>query len=93
MQCVVLKEIADMKGKTIAQICLRWAYEQGVSFVKKGFDKTRMEENFNIFYWKLGPKELQKITQIPQQKGWLALDFIADNNPYKCIIELLDGEI
>ncbi|GMY18118.1 non-functional NADPH-dependent codeinone reductase 2 [Fagus crenata] len=93
MECDVLKEIADAKGKTIAQVCLRWAYEQGVSFVMKSFNKTRIEENLDIFEWKLSPEELQKINQIPQPRGNPALEFIADNGPYKSVIELWDGEI
>ncbi|GMY18116.1 non-functional NADPH-dependent codeinone reductase 2-like [Fagus crenata] len=93
MECDVLKEIADAKGKTIAQVCLRWAYEQGVSFVVKSFNKTRIEENLDMFEWKLSPEELQKINQIPQQRGFPALEFIADNGPYKSVTELWDGEI
>ncbi len=75
------------------KVCLRWAYEQGVSFVVKSFNKTRIEENLDIFEWKLSPEELQKINQIPQQRGFPALEFIADNGPYKSAIELWDGEI
>uniref|UniRef100_A0A2N9EI31 NADP-dependent oxidoreductase domain-containing protein n=1 Tax=Fagus sylvatica TaxID=28930 RepID=A0A2N9EI31_FAGSY len=52
-----------------------------------------MEENLDIFEWKLSPEELQKINQIPQQRGFPALEFIADNGPYKSAIELWDGEI
>jgi diketogulonate reductase-like aldo/keto reductase len=75
------------------KVCLRWAYEQGVSFVVKSFNKTRIEENLDIFEWKLSPEELQKINQIPQQRGFPALEFIADNGPYKSVTELWDGEI
>ena len=75
------------------KVCLRWAYEQGVSFVVKSFNKTRIEENLDIFECKLSPEELQKINQIPQQRGFPALEFIADNGPYKSVIELWDGEI
>ena len=75
------------------KVCLRWAYEQGVSFVVKSFNKTRIEENLDIFECKLSPEELQKINQIPQQRGFPALEFIADNGPYKSVIELWDEEI
>ncbi|KAF8015675.1 hypothetical protein BT93_H1255 [Corymbia citriodora subsp. variegata] len=36
-----LKEIAEARGKSIAQVCLRWLYEQGVTFVVKSFNKER----------------------------------------------------
>ncbi|KAK1288681.1 Non-functional NADPH-dependent codeinone reductase 2 [Acorus calamus] len=39
MESDVLKEIANGRGKSIAQVCLRWVYEQGVSVVVKSFNK------------------------------------------------------
>ncbi|KAL0854556.1 hypothetical protein Bca101_059708 [Brassica carinata] len=45
----VLKEIAEAKGKTVAQVSMRWAYEEGVSMVVKSFTKERLEENLKIF--------------------------------------------
>ncbi|XP_062113201.1 non-functional NADPH-dependent codeinone reductase 2-like [Humulus lupulus] len=93
MDCVVLKEIANAKGKTIAQICLRWLYEQGVCFVVKSFDKERMKQNIDIFEWNLSTEELEKIEQIPQQKGNPAISFISNEGPYKSVEEFWDGEI
>ncbi|PON79248.1 Aldo/keto reductase [Parasponia andersonii] len=93
IDCEVLKEIANARGKTIAQICLRWLYEQGVSFVVKSFDKERMKQNMDIFEWNLSPDELEKIDQIPQQRGNPATSFISNEGPYKSVQELWDGEI
>lgn len=75
------------------QICLRWVYEQKVSVLVKSFDKKRIKENLDIFDWKLTPEEVQKIDEIPQQKGYAALDFIHVDGPYKSAEELWDGEI
>ncbi|XP_048326417.2 LOW QUALITY PROTEIN: non-functional NADPH-dependent codeinone reductase 2 [Ziziphus jujuba] len=93
LDCEVLKEIAENKGKTIAQVCLRWVYEQGVSVLVKSFNKKRIEENLGIFEWKLSPDELKKIDQIPQQRGYDAYHFISDQGPYKSVQEFWDGEI
>ncbi|KAM5566581.1 hypothetical protein ABKV19_014969 [Rosa sericea] len=94
MECEVLKQIADAKGKSLAQVCLRWRlYEQGVSFVVKSFNKDRIKENVKIFDWELNPEELEKIDQIPQKRGYLAFEFIADQGPYKSPEELWDGEV
>ncbi|PON83762.1 Aldo/keto reductase, partial [Trema orientale] len=94
MECEILREIAEAKGKTIAQVCLRWAYEQGISFIVKSFNKERMKENLGIFDWSLSLDELQKIKQIPQQKRFVGQDFVAEEGPYKSSIqELWDGEI
>ncbi|KAF9611211.1 hypothetical protein IFM89_027761 [Coptis chinensis] len=42
MDSEVLSEIAKAKGKTHAQIYLRWAYEQGVCVVVKSFNEERI---------------------------------------------------
>ncbi|KAF8398865.1 hypothetical protein HHK36_014729 [Tetracentron sinense] len=93
MECEVLEEIARAKGKTVAQVCLRWVYEQGVSVLVKSFNKDRIKENLEIFDWTLSQEELQKIDLIPQHKGFPALELISDEGPYKSLEELWDGEI
>ena len=52
-----------------------------------------MKENLDIFDWKLSPEDLEKISQIPQRKGFLGLEFISEEGPYKSLSELWDGEI
>ncbi|XP_031273457.1 non-functional NADPH-dependent codeinone reductase 2-like isoform X3 [Pistacia vera] len=93
MDSQVLKEIAIAKGKTVAQISLRWVYEQGVSLVVKSFDRERMKENLEIFDWQLSAEELQKIEQIPQMRGNIIQSFVSEKGPYKSIEEIWDGEI
>ncbi|TXG56377.1 hypothetical protein EZV62_017690 [Acer yangbiense] len=93
MECEELKQIADAKGKTVAQVCLRWAYEQGVTVVVKSFNKQRMKENLEIFNWELSDEESNKITEIPQSRGCLGEDYISINGPIKSMEELWDGEI
>ncbi|XP_042501297.1 non-functional NADPH-dependent codeinone reductase 2-like isoform X2 [Macadamia integrifolia] len=94
MECEVLKEIAEARGKTIAQVCLRWVYEQGVSVVVKSFNKERIKENFEIVDWMLSQEDLQRIDGILlQQKGLTAVEFISEEGPYKSLDEFWDGEI
>ncbi|KAL5553025.1 hypothetical protein UlMin_040426 [Ulmus minor] len=93
MDCECLKQIANDKGKTHAQVCLRWAYEQGVSVLVKSFNKERMKENLDIFDWRLTTEESNKIGQIPQRKGFPGIEFISEDGPYKSLQELWDGEI
>ncbi|KAJ0538901.1 putative D-galacturonate reductase [Helianthus annuus] len=68
MECDVLQDIAKSRGKTVAQVSLRWMYEQGVSFVVKSFNTERMKQNLDIFDWSLSEEESIKISHIPQQK-------------------------
>ncbi|XP_009799045.1 D-galacturonate reductase-like [Nicotiana sylvestris] len=70
VECDVLTEIAKSKGKTTAQVALRWVYEQGVSLVTKSFNKERMKENLQIFDWSLSREELKKISELPQRRGF-----------------------
>lgn len=93
LECEQLKEIAEAKGKTVAQICLRWAFEQGVSVLAKSFNKERMKENLEIFEWELTEEENKKISEIPQSRGCLGEDYISVHGPFKTIEELWDGEM
>ncbi|XP_028086668.1 probable NAD(P)H-dependent oxidoreductase 1 isoform X2 [Camellia sinensis] len=77
----------------VNQVCLRWVYEQGVSVLVKSFNKERIKENLDIFDWMLSPEESQKIDRIPQQRGYLGLQFISDQGPYKSVEEFWDEEI
>ncbi|XP_043715328.1 non-functional NADPH-dependent codeinone reductase 2-like [Telopea speciosissima] len=93
MECEVLKEIAEARRKTIAQVCLRWVYEQGVSVIVKSFKKERLKENLEVFDWMLNKEELKKIDGISQKKGYPGLEFVSEEGPYKSLDELWDGEI
>ncbi|KAL8141854.1 hypothetical protein V2J09_014886 [Rumex salicifolius] len=84
----VLQEIAQSKGKTIAQVALRWVYEQGVSLVVKSVKRERMEENLQILDWSLTKEELEKISMIPQRKGCLVFGSFGT---HKLLLEIDQG--
>jgi len=50
------------------QICLRWLYEQGLTFVVKSYDKERMNQNLQIFDWSLTEDDYKKIREIHQER-------------------------
>ncbi|KAI3935836.1 hypothetical protein MKX01_033020 [Papaver californicum] len=91
----VLHEIAEAKGKTHAQVCLRWVYEQGVSLVVKSYNEQRMKENMMIFHWELTEDELEKISKIPQSRGLPGDIFVSELEaaPFKTVEEFWDGEV
>ncbi|EFH62906.1 predicted protein [Arabidopsis lyrata subsp. lyrata] len=94
MESDVLKEIAVAKGKTVAQMSMRWAYEQGVSMVVKSFKKERPEENLKIFDWSLTEEEKQRIsTEISQSRIVDGEVYISENGSIKSVTEMWDGEI
>ncbi|KAI3843982.1 hypothetical protein MKX03_000347 [Papaver bracteatum] len=89
----VLHEIAEAKGKTHAQVGLRWVYEQGVSLIVKSFNELRMKENMMIFDWELTEDELQKIGKIPQRRGLPGDSFVSEAASFKTVEEFWDGEV
>ncbi|XVF44102.1 hypothetical protein PTKIN_Ptkin02bG0093400 [Pterospermum kingtungense] len=93
LECEVLKEIARAEGKTVAQVSLRWAYEQGVGVIVKSFNGERMKQNLEIFDWSLDEEDLKKIDYIPQNRGVLGLHYISKYGPYKTVEEMWDGEL
>jgi diketogulonate reductase-like aldo/keto reductase len=85
MDSEILKEIAEKQGKTIAQVCLRWLYEQGVTMAVKSYNKERMMQNLEIFDWSLTKEDLEKIDKIKQIRA-------NNNGPVMFIPNLWDGE-
>uniref|UniRef100_A0A5B6YWT0 Putative reductase 2 n=1 Tax=Davidia involucrata TaxID=16924 RepID=A0A5B6YWT0_DAVIN len=93
MESEVLKEIAKARQKTVAQVSLRWAYEQGIGVLVKSFNKERMKQNIEIFNWALKDEESKKISEIPQSRGCLGKDYTSVHGPFQTIEELWDGEL
>ncbi|PSR98743.1 Non-functional NADPH-dependent codeinone reductase [Actinidia chinensis var. chinensis] len=93
LESEVLKEIAEAKGKTVAQVCLRWEYEQGIGIVVKSYNKERIKQNLEIFDWALSDEESKKIGEIPQSRRHSGEEFLFLNGPFKTIEELWDGEL
>ncbi|XP_058723940.1 NAD(P)H-dependent 6'-deoxychalcone synthase-like [Vicia villosa] len=84
MDSEILKEIAEKHGKTVAQVCLRWLYEQGVSMAVKSYNKDRMKQNLEIFDWSLTRDDHEKIDKIKQIR--------VNNGPFSFIPNIWDGE-
>ncbi|XP_043719851.1 methylecgonone reductase-like [Telopea speciosissima] len=90
MKNPILEEIAVTKGKSVAQVSLRWINQQGATPIVKSFNEERMKENLQIFDWELTQEELDKISQIPQKRGSAGEMFVSPNGPYKSLEELWD---
>jgi diketogulonate reductase-like aldo/keto reductase len=57
----LLLSIAKKYGKSIAQVIIRWLTQRGVIAIPKSVRKERMEENFNIFDFKLSAEDMEAI--------------------------------
>ncbi|KAJ9187591.1 hypothetical protein P3X46_003029 [Hevea brasiliensis] len=93
MENETLIQIASAKRKSVAQMCLRWAYEQGTCVLVKSFNKERMKQNLDIINWTLSEEESKQISEIPQSRGCRGEDYISEKGPFKTVEELWDGEI
>uniref|UniRef100_J3LVM7 NADP-dependent oxidoreductase domain-containing protein n=2 Tax=Oryza brachyantha TaxID=4533 RepID=J3LVM7_ORYBR len=93
MKSGVLHDVAARTGKTIAQVALRWLYEQGVCLVARSFNEERMKQNMEIFDWELSEEDKQMIAGMPQRRACRGEYFLSPDGPYKSLHDLWDGEI
>ncbi|KAF7806713.1 NAD(P)H-dependent 6'-deoxychalcone synthase-like [Senna tora] len=84
MESPFLKHIAESHSKSVAQVCLRWLYEEGVSFVVKSYNKERMKQNLEIFDWCLTEEDYEMISQVKQHR--------INNGPTTSLGDIWDGE-
>lgn len=60
----VLTEIGKAHGKSAAQVALRWNVQRGVVVIPKSVHKERMEQNFDIWDFKLTDDEMHRISAL-----------------------------
>jgi diketogulonate reductase-like aldo/keto reductase len=66
----VLKEIAAGRGKSVAQVVLRWLIQQqGVVALSKTVSEARVEENLAIFDFELSADEMTAIRALARPDG------------------------
>ncbi len=60
----VLTEIGGKYGKSGAQVALRWNVQRGVVIIPKSVHRERMEENFNIWDFRLDEGDMEAIAAL-----------------------------
>lgn len=60
----VLVNIGKKYNKTSAQVMLRWLIQRGIVIACKSTHKDRMEENFNVFDFKLSEDDMKEINKL-----------------------------
>jgi 2,5-diketo-D-gluconate reductase B len=68
----VVGEIARQKGKSVAQIALRWSVQQGVSPIPRSSNRQRIAENLAVFDFTLGDDEMARIAALNRRDGRIA---------------------
>ena len=60
----VICAIADARGKTSAQIILRWHLQDGHIAIPGSHNETHIRENFDVFDFELRPEEMNQIAAL-----------------------------
>src|SRR5471032_1471132 len=68
----VLGEIAKARGRTIAQIALRWLIQQNIAAIPFSSNPQRIAENFNVFDFTLSNDEMKRIAALKRSNGRIA---------------------
>lgn len=63
----LLSSIGIKYNKSIAQVVLRWLTQRGVVAIPKSVHKERMEENIDIFDFRLNDEDMQQIQSLDQK--------------------------
>jgi diketogulonate reductase-like aldo/keto reductase len=68
-----LAEIARSKGRTIAQIALRWLVQQGdIAPIPRSSNPQRIAENIQVFDFALSEAEMERIAALKRANGRIA---------------------
>ena len=63
-----LAEIAKQRGKTVAQVILRWDLQSGVVTIPKSAKPARIVENANVFDFRLSDEEMRAIAGLERNQ-------------------------
>mmetsp|Transcript_1740 Transcript_1740/g.2677 ORF Transcript_1740/g.2677 Transcript_1740/m.2677 type:complete len:396 (-) Transcript_1740:128-1315(-) len=69
-----LQEIATAKGKSVAQVVLRWHMERGITAVPKSITPSRIATNIDVFDFTLSPEEVKLFDKLNQARRFLMWD-------------------
>lgn len=69
----VLMEIGAQKGRSVAQIALRWLIQQGnIIPIPRSTNPQRLAENLDVFGFTLTPDEIRRINALKRPDGRIA---------------------
>ena len=68
----VLAELAAKRGRSIAQIALRWLIQQNVAAIPFSSNPQRIADNFKVFDFTLSDEEMKRIAALKRSDGRIA---------------------
>lgn len=75
LESPIVKQIADVHGKTPAQVALRQHIQRGIVVIPKSVHKERMKQNLDIFDFELTADEMEQLKTLDKNKSmWAEYD-------------------
>jgi diketogulonate reductase-like aldo/keto reductase len=68
----VLAEIAEKRGRSVAQVALRWLMQQNVAAIPRSSNPQRIADNFKVFDFTLSDDEMARIFALKRANGRIA---------------------
>ena len=68
----VIGDIARVRGRSVAQIALRWLMQQDVAAIPRSSRTPRVVENLNVFDFTLTDDEMSRIAALKRPDGRIA---------------------
>lgn len=65
----ILAGIGESKGKSAAQVCLRWEIQKGMIVIPRTSSLCRLKENIEVYDFELSDEEMRAIDGIPYCGG------------------------
>jgi diketogulonate reductase-like aldo/keto reductase len=78
----VLKQIAAKHEKTVPQVIFRWQIQSRVIVISKTTQKSRIDENRDVFDFEISEEDLQKIYGINKNKRLVGIPGIQQHLDY-----------
>lgn len=77
-----LKKIAEKRGKTSAQVAIRWALQREVIVIPKSTNESRIQQNFDVFNFILDEDDMQALNALNKRHRFVRPSFhdFADDN-------------
>ncbi|PTL76972.1 aldo/keto reductase [Vitiosangium sp. GDMCC 1.1324] len=70
----VIGQIAARHERTPAQVVIRWHIDSGLVVIPKSVTPTRLQENFNVFGFRLDAEDLAQIAKLDNANGRIGPD-------------------
>jgi diketogulonate reductase-like aldo/keto reductase len=90
-----VKDVAARIGKTVHQVCLRWALQRrpNTSAIFKSTSAEHIKTDLDLD-WSLSDQDMQILNNLPVQRRMLVGSvFLSEEGPYRTLKELWDEQV